>query len=258
LAAPHPLGVDRQWRELVTRAAGRGLVSACLQPGQADLLLLCGEPAARALGGRLAGPLCLELDRVEPLFKAAGLRAAVQAIESAPVRAGRAAELLDWRWSTAWDRAGLRHLPGVGGADLRALLPHGGTVPLPAPAAPRRFPGAPLPRLAEVAALSQGLHPSELRAPRDPAAGAARRLALALALHAGWAEDLARTELGEEGPPTGGAALLAALRLLDRVLRGQLALARPMALPELARGRAAQPTAGPPAARLARRLALGG
>ena len=274
LAPSHPLLLDRQWRGLVQSLRGAGPLAACLLPEGVELVLLAGLPAARALARRLARvlPDLVQVDDASaglvvtdptPLAGPDALRGAVRAVEGRAQAVGLAEGPLSWRWSTAWDRAGLRLLPGAGAADLRGLLPLGGTIARPAPLPGRRHPGEALPLLAEVAALSCGLHPQELRASGPRASHAdgtlrAWRLALALAVDRGWAPQVAADHFGLPAgePLPGGPALDAARRLLAAVIAGRVCLPGGRRVADLALGRRAHPTAGAPGARLARRLAL--
>ncbi|MCK6504190.1 hypothetical protein L6R53_12450 [Myxococcota bacterium] len=245
---PHPLDLDRQWRLVVGGLAGAGPLSVALHPDGLELLVLCGPASHPAVLRRMEAAL-------------PGLQGDGAGVEALP--AHRVAGTARWiegplphRWSTGWERAGLRWMSGAGAADLRALLPQAGHV-APVSLDSRQYPAESLPTLTQVAALALGLHPQELRLPASNEARAARRLAAALCRARGWAEPVLYAHLGADalvGPVAPGAQR-AALRLLAAVIGGRVRLDRSPGLEDLAIGRRASPTAGSPGARLARRVA---
>jgi hypothetical protein len=235
---PHPLDLDRQWRRVVAALAGAGPLAANLQQDSLELLVLASPGSQPGLLRRLqaaVGDLQVEQTGLEAV-PARGLAGLARWIEGPLLH----------RWSTGWERAGLRWMPGAGAADLRAIALAG-----------RQYPAESLPTLTQVAALAVGLHPQELRLAASSEARAARRLAVAIGRARGWAPPVLAEHLGGDavvgGVPPG--AERAGLRLLAAVIGGRVHLDRAQGLEDLALGRQALPTAGRPGARLARRVA---
>lgn len=265
---PHPLDLDRRFRALVAALHGQGPLAIALLPDRVELLILAGYPQAAALAARCARllpterPARAQIQSIESASflddTARQLDDTARQIEALPMRRGLAGDLLAWRWTSAWERSGLRGLENVGAEELAQLLPQVGQTALP-PAPSRAFPGYSLAMLADVAALSIGLNPVELRAVNNGQALAARHLGLALAVHQGWLPSEAQRglDLGLPIPSPEPTRLQHAIRLLGAVQSGRVRLERPLSAVDLARGRHVR-SDGPMLARtaVARRAAL--